>query len=110
MIDQTWFILQDPATPGEHIVLESVGVKLTPLWLSSDEAEQFANENPAAKGMQVQRLETPVFKEAFIQAVAMLGVKRLLVGYRIGRPSGQAVELEVALLSLQRNTGSSAKN
>jgi hypothetical protein len=92
LLEVPWYILEDPQAPGEHLVMESVGQKLAPLWLSHEEAEAFARQSPAARGMQVGRLEEPVLKEAFLVALGLLGVRQLVVGYRPGQP--QAVLLE----------------
>lgn len=101
LLTQDWFILQDPAAPGEHIVMESVGLKLSPMWTSGLEAELFAS-NPAAQGMLVQKLDTPTLKESYLLALGMLGVERVLVGYQVGMPDAQGMDLETALRLIRR--------
>ena len=102
VLEADWFILQDPAVAGEHIVMESVGVKLSPLWLSQLEAQLFANASPAARGMLVQKLDSPVVKEAYLLALQMLEVGRVLVGYQTGMPNAQSMEIAVALRQIRQ--------
>lgn len=87
VLDTDWFILQDPAAPGEHLILESVGLKLSALWLSEEEAEGFAGASPVALGMLVQRLEGWALKESYLSALGLLGVDKVLVGYQPGMPN-----------------------
>lgn len=96
-LDSGWFILQDPIAPGEHLVMESMEVKLTPLWLSPEEAQTFAHRSPAAQGMLVQKLDTPTLKESYLLALGMLGVERVVLGYQPGIPNTQSMGLKQAL-------------
>ena len=97
LLTQDWFILQDPTAPGEHIVMESVGLKLSPMWTSQLEAQLFAGSSPAAQGMLVQNLNSPILKESYLLALGILGVQRVVVGYKIGMPSAQGMEVETSL-------------
>lgn len=103
LLIQDWFILQDPTAPGEHIVMESVGLKLSPMWISQLEAQLFANSSSAAQGMLVQNLNTPILKESYLLALGMLGVQRVVVGYKIGMPSAQGMEVETALRLIRQH-------
>lgn len=86
VLETDWFILQDPTAPGEHLILESVGLKLSALWLATEEAEGFTQASPAAQGMLVQKLEGWALKESFLVALGLLSVDKVLVGYQPGLP------------------------
>lgn len=102
ILEAPWYVLEDPQAPGEHLVMESVGQKLAPVWLSQEEAEVFARQSPAARGMQVGRLEDFALKEAFLLAVGLLGVGQLVVGYRPGQPQAVLLERAQALREIQQ--------
>jgi len=97
LFDQDWFVLQDPEAPGEHIVLQSLGLKLSPLWLSRQEAQGFAQKSPAAEGMLAQRLQSITLKESYLLALNVLGVNRVLIGYQPGMPIAASLDLAQTL-------------
>lgn len=101
VLDSDWFILQDPAAPGEHLVLESVGLKLSALWLSGEEAQGFAVTSPVAEGMLVQKLEGWTIKESYLLALGLLGVGKVLVGYQPGMPSAFSLDREATLRAIR---------
>lgn len=102
IVETPWYVLEDPQAPGEHLVMESVGQKLAPLWLSQEEAEAFARQSLAARGMQVGRLEEPALKEAFLVALGLLGVTHVVVGYQPGQPQAVLLERIQALQEVRR--------
>ncbi|MCV4677407.1 DUF3234 domain-containing protein, partial [Escherichia coli] len=53
ILDAVWYVLENPAQPGECVVLDSLWRKLSPLWLSEAEARAFLEALPAASGMRV---------------------------------------------------------
>lgn len=102
IFEAPWYVLEDPQAPGEHLVMESVGQKLAPVWLSQEEAETFVRQSPASRGMQVGRLEDLVLKEAFLVALGLLGVRQLVVGYQPGQPQAVLLERAQALREIQQ--------
>ncbi|MER3445146.1 MAG: DUF3234 domain-containing protein [Meiothermus sp.] len=103
VLQTPWHVLEDPAAPGEHLVMEALGRKLVPVWLSQEEAEVFLRLSPAAQGMRVGRLEGFLLKEAFLTALGLLGVTHVVVGYRPGQPQAVVLERSAALGEIQRH-------
>lgn len=102
ILKAAWYVLEDPQTPGEHLVLESLGQKLSAIWLSLEEARAFLEKTPGAAGMQVGKLEGYVLKEAYLTALGQLGVAQIVVGYQPGMFQAQVMPREKALERLNR--------
>ncbi|PZA08229.1 MULTISPECIES: DUF3234 domain-containing protein [unclassified Meiothermus] len=96
----TWYVLEDPQVPGEYLILESLGQKLTAIWLNQDEARAFMAKTPSAAGMQVEKLEGYALKETYLAALGRLGVDQLVVGYQPGVLQARLIPREKALQRL----------
>ncbi len=92
VVDAVWHILENPAQPGEYVVLGSVRGKLSPVWLSEAEAEGFLLGQPGLEGMRVAELGTPVFKEAYLLALGRLSVAQVVFGYQPGQPQASVLD------------------
>jgi len=97
LLKATWYVLEDPQVAGEHLVLESLGQRLSTIWLSQDEARAFMEKTPTAAGMQVGKLEGYALKETYLVALGRLGVNQIVVGYQPGMFQAQVIPREKAL-------------
>ncbi len=95
----TWYVLQ--GEPGEHLVLETPGRKLSAFWTEKALAEEFLKRYPHL-GFTVEALKTRGLKEAFLRALGMLGVEALLLDYRPGVHRARMLGLEEALEEVRR--------
>ncbi|WP_243029351.1 DUF3234 domain-containing protein [Thermus altitudinis] len=77
----TWYVLE--GEPGEHLVLEALGKRLSGIWTSEALAQAFLERHPHL-GMRVSPLASRALKEAFLRALGMLGVEGVLVDYEPG--------------------------
>lgn len=107
VLKATWYVLEDPQVPGEHLILESLGQKLSTIWFSQEEARAFMEKTPSTAGMQVGKLEGYVLKETYLIALGRLGVNQIVVGYQPGMLQAQVMPREKALerLSLLAREG-----
>ncbi|WP_243027227.1 DUF3234 domain-containing protein [Thermus albus] len=87
----TWYILE--GEPGEHLVLEALGKRLSGIWTSEALAQSFLDRHPQL-GMRVAPLASRALKEAFLRALAMLGVEGVLVDYEPGVHQARMARLE----------------
>ncbi|AEV15960.1 hypothetical protein TCCBUS3UF1_9150 [Thermus sp. CCB_US3_UF1] len=95
----TWYVLE--GEPGEHLVLEALGQRLSGLWTSEELAQSFLARHPEL-GMRVSPLEGWTLKEAFLRALALLKVEAVLVDYRPGVHRARLVRLEDLLWEVRR--------
>ncbi|WP_038047101.1 DUF3234 domain-containing protein [Thermus caliditerrae] len=95
----TWYVLE--GEPGEHLVMEALGQRLSGIWTSQALAEAFLARHPDL-GMRVSSLESPALKEAFLRALAMLKVEAVLVDYQPGVHQARMARVE-ALLEVMRH-------
>lgn len=86
-----WFILV--GGPGEHLVLESLGRRLSAFWTERAGAEAFLRGHPEL-GMDVMPLEGWSLKEAFLLALKRLGVEGVLVDYTPGAHQAEMASIE----------------
>lgn len=89
-----WYILE--GEPGEHLVLEVLGQRLSGIWTSEALAQGFLARHPEL-GMRVSPLETRALKEAFLRALGMLKVDGVLVDYEPGAHRARMARVEVLL-------------
>ncbi|MER3537464.1 MAG: DUF3234 domain-containing protein [Thermus sp.] len=94
----TWFVLL--GEPGEHLVLESLGRRLSAFWTKREGAEAFLQAHPGL-GMEVMALEGWPLKEAFLLALRRLGVEEVLVDYAPGAHQAKMASLEELLQGVQ---------
>lgn len=89
-----WYILE--GEPGEHLVLEALGKRLSGIWTSEALAQAFLLRYPEL-GMRVSVLQSRALKEAFLRALGMLGVEGVLLDYQPGAHRAQMAQLEALL-------------
>ncbi len=95
----TWYVLE--GEPGEHLVLEVLGERFSGIWTRREGAEAFLAAYPHL-GMGVGALEGRALKEAFLRALARLGVGAVMVDYRPGTHGVPSVALEDLLEEVRR--------
>jgi hypothetical protein len=93
-----WFVLV--GGPGEHLVLESLGRRLSALWTRRQGAEAFLQAH-FGLGMEVMALEDWPLKEAFLLALRRLGVEGVLVDYAPGAHRAEMASLDDLLKEVQ---------
>lgn len=98
-LSRVWYVLE--GGPGEHLVVEALGRRLSGVWTEEALAQAFLDRHPHL-GMRVSPLESRALKEAFLRALGLLGVEAVLVGYQPGAHRARVVEVE-ALLQEVRN-------
>ncbi len=87
----TWYVLE--GEPGEHLVVEALGRRLSGIWTDSALAEAFLAHH-GELGMRVSPLESRALKEAFLRALRMLQVEAVLLDYRPGVHRARVVRVE----------------
>ncbi|MGC8875575.1 DUF3234 domain-containing protein [Thermus sp.] len=95
----TWYVLE--GEPGEHLVVEALGERLSGIWTSRELAEAFLAYHPHL-GMRVSALEGWALKEAFLTALRMLRVEAVMVDYRPGTHRAQVAKVEDLLKEVRR--------
>jgi len=95
----TWYVLE--GEPGEHLVVEALGQRLSGIWTSRELAEGFLAHHPHL-GMRVGPLEGWALKEAFLRALRMLRVEAVMVDYRPGVHRAQVAKVEDLLKEVRR--------
>ncbi|WP_337844556.1 DUF3234 domain-containing protein [Thermus sp.] len=98
-LSRVWYVLE--GEPGEHLVVEALGRRLSGVWTEEALAQGFLDRHPHL-GMRVSPLESRALKEAFLRALGLLGVEAVLVDYQPGAHRARVVEVE-ALLQEVRN-------
>ncbi len=93
-----WYVLE--GEPGEHLVVEALGRRLSGVWTQEALAQGFLAHHPHL-GMRVSPLESRALKEAFLRALGLLGVEAVLVDYRPGSHRARVVELGDLLKEVQ---------
>ncbi|GAB5602109.1 DUF3234 domain-containing protein [Thermus sp. FJN-A] len=94
-----WYVLE--GEPGEHLVLEALGERLSGIWTERALAEAFLARHPEL-GMRVSPLGSRALKEAFLRALGMLQVEAVLVDYRPGMHRARMMRVEDLLQEVQR--------
>ena len=94
-----WYVLE--GEPGEHLVMEALGRRLSGVWTDRALAERFLVFHPEL-GMRVSPLESRALKEAFLRALGMLKVEAVLVDYQPGAHRARLVRLEDLLEEVRR--------
>jgi|UPI00035C9BE0 hypothetical protein len=94
-----WYILE--GEPGEHLVMEALGRRLSGLWTQEALAQAFLARHPDL-GMRVARLESRALKEAFLRALSLLGVEAVLVDYQPGVHQAPMAKVEDLLEEVRR--------
>ncbi|WP_117236718.1 DUF3234 domain-containing protein [Thermus sediminis] len=94
-----WYVLE--GEPGEHLVVEALGRRLSGVWTDRALAEGFLAFHPELS-MRVSPLETRALKEAFLRALGMLQVEAVLVDYQPGAHRARLVGLEDLLEEVRR--------
>lgn len=94
-----WYVLE--GEPGEHLVMEALGRRLSGVWTERALAEGFLAFHPELS-MRVSPLETRPLKEAFLRALGMLKVEAVLVDYQPGAHRARLVRLEDLLEEVRR--------
>ena len=95
----TWYVLE--GDPGEHLVVEALGERLSGIWTSRELAEAFLAHHPHL-GMRVSALESRALKEAFLRALGMLQVEAVMVDYRPGTHRAQVARVKDLLEEARR--------
>ncbi|TBH21695.1 DUF3234 domain-containing protein [Thermus thermamylovorans] len=95
----TWYVLE--GEPGEHLVMEALGQRLSGIWTSEALAQGFLARHPRL-GMRVSPLESPALKEAFLRALGMLRVEGVLVDYEPGAHRARMARVEELLREVRR--------
>lgn len=90
----TWYVLE--GEPGEHLVVEAPGRRLSGIWTKRSLAEAFLAHHEGL-GMRVSSLESRALKEAFLRVLGMLQVEAVLVDYRPGVHRARVVRVEELL-------------
>lgn len=93
-LSRVWYVLE--GGPGEHLVVEALGRRLSGVWTEEALAQAFLDRHPHL-GMRVSPLESRALKEAFLRALGLLGVEAVLVDYRPGAHRARVVEVEALL-------------
>jgi hypothetical protein len=94
-----WYVLE--GEPGEHLVVEALGQRLSGIWTRRELAEAFLAHHPHL-GMRVSPLESPALKEAFLRALGMLQVEAVMVDYRPGGHRAQVAKVVELLKEVRR--------
>jgi hypothetical protein len=92
----TWYVLE--GEPGEHLVVEALGRRLSGVWTTRAGAERFLAFYPEL-GMRVSPLESRALKEAFLRA---LKVEAVLVDYQPGAHQARLAQVEDLLREVRR--------
>lgn len=100
-IAASWFILQDPKAPGEHLTAQVLGGKYALVWQNLEGALEFARVSPAGAGMETSELKSWPLKETFLRVAQALGANGILIGYRPGSPQAAALEISEALKAVR---------
>jgi len=94
-----WYVLE--GEPGEHLVVEALGQRLSGIWTRRELAEAFLAHHPHL-GMRVSPLESRALKEAFLRALGMLKVEAVMVDYRPGVHRAQVAKVAELLEEVRR--------
>lgn len=96
-LQSSWYGLEDPAAPGEHLTVSTLERRYALTWLNASGAQLFLDKTPSAGGMRPARLETVALKESYLRAVQLLGATDLLMNYQPGGQPAMAIPLPEAL-------------
>jgi hypothetical protein len=94
-----WYVLE--GEPGEHLVMEALGKRLSGVWSKRELAERFLALHPEL-GMRVSALESRALKEAFLRALGMLKVEAVLVDYQPGVHQARLLQVQDLLEEVRR--------
>ncbi len=103
VIAATWYVLEDPNRPGEHLTLTAGGQKYVLVWTEEALAAAFVLGNPVARGLRPLGLATPELKATFLEAARRLGASRVLFDYRPGVHRAPAASVEQLRSALEKN-------